>query len=172
MVIYKVILSISEFLQMFFLLLPYFVHPRIDVAWWTGALRKLELHEGTQYLWSFSSVQFRWSVMSDSLRLHGWQHARPPCLSPTPGVYPNSCPLSHWCHHPLLSPSLPAFNLSQHQGLSQHHGLFKWVFHVNFTSLHEKFRWRKLFTIAHFYWWEKKLGHGTSMSHLVWAHFA
>ena len=46
------------------------------------------------------------------------------CPSPTPGVYPNSCPLSRWCHlpsHPLSSPSPPAFNLSQHQGL------FKWV---------------------------------------------
>ena len=62
--------------------------------------------------------------MSDSLRPHKSQHARPPCPSPNPGVYSNSCPLSRWCHptsHPLLSPS-PAFNLSQHQGL------FKWVF--------------------------------------------
>ena len=36
--------------------------------------------------------------MSDSLRPHEPQHTRPPCLSPTPGVYPNSCPLSWWCH--------------------------------------------------------------------------
>ena len=36
--------------------------------------------------------------MSDTLRPHGLQHARPPCLSPTPGVYSNSCPLSRWCH--------------------------------------------------------------------------
>ena len=42
----------------------------------------------------FSSVQFSRSVVSDSLRSHEPQHARPPCLSPTPGVYPNSCPLS------------------------------------------------------------------------------
>ena len=47
--------------------------------------------------------------MSDSLWPHGLQHARPPCPSPTPGVYSNSCPLSRWCHptisssvHPLL----------------------------------------------------------------------
>ena len=40
------------------------------------------------------SVQFSRSVMSDSLRSHGLQHTRPPCPSPTPGVYPNSCPLS------------------------------------------------------------------------------
>ena len=42
----------------------------------------------------FSSVQFSRSVVSDSLRPHGLHHARPPCLSPTPRVYPNSCPLS------------------------------------------------------------------------------
>ena len=66
------------------------------------------------------SVQFSCSVMSDSLRPHGLQHARPPCPSPTPGVYSNFCPLSWWCHptsHLLSSPSPPTFNLSQHQGL-------------------------------------------------------
>ena len=41
-----------------------------------------------------SSVQFSRSVVSSSLRLHGLQHARPPCPSPTPGVYSNSCPSS------------------------------------------------------------------------------
>ena len=43
---------------------------------------------------SFSSVQFSRSVMSDSLRPHEVQHARPPCLSPTPGVHSDSCPSS------------------------------------------------------------------------------
>ena len=42
----------------------------------------------------FSSVQFSCSVMSDSLRPHESQHTRPPCPSPTQGVYSNSCPLS------------------------------------------------------------------------------
>ena len=42
----------------------------------------------------FSSVQFSCSVVSDSLRPHEPQHPRPPCPSPTPGVYPNSCPSS------------------------------------------------------------------------------
>ena len=45
-----------------------------------------------------SSVQFICSVMSDSLWPHELQHARPPCPSPTPGVYSNICPLSQWCH--------------------------------------------------------------------------
>ena len=43
---------------------------------------------------SFISVEFSRSVLSDSLRPHGLQHTRPPCSSPTPGVYSNSCPLS------------------------------------------------------------------------------
>ena len=45
-----------------------------------------------------SWVQFSLSVTSDSLQPHELQHARPSCSSPTPGVHPNSCPLSQWCH--------------------------------------------------------------------------
>ena len=48
--------------------------------------------------------------MSDFLRPHGLQHARPPCPSPTPGVYSNSCPLSRWCH-PTISSCRPLFLL-------------------------------------------------------------
>ena len=47
--------------------------------------------------------------MSDSLRPPGLQHARPPCPSPTPGVYSNSCPLSWWCH-PTISSSVVPFS--------------------------------------------------------------
>ena len=56
---------------------------------------------------SISSVQFSCSVMSDSLRPHGLQHARPPCPSPTPRVYSNSCPLSQWCHPTISSSVIP-----------------------------------------------------------------
>ena len=49
----------------------------------------------------FSSVQFSNSVMSDSLRPHRLQYAKPPCPSPTPGVYSNSSPLSRWCRPPI-----------------------------------------------------------------------
>ena len=59
------------------------------------------------------SVQFNHSVVSDSLRPHGLQHARPPCPSPTPRVYSNSCPLSRWCH-PTISSSVIPFS-SRHQ---------------------------------------------------------
>ena len=55
----------------------------------------------------FSSVQFSHSVLSDSWRPHELQHARPPCPSPTPGVYWNSCPSSRWCHPPISSSVVP-----------------------------------------------------------------
>ena len=59
---------------------------------------------------NISSVsQFSCSVVSDSLWPHGLQHARPPCPSPTPRVYSNSCPLSRWCH-PIISPSVIPFS--------------------------------------------------------------
>ena len=54
-----------------------------------------------------SSVQFSHSIVSDSLRLHESQHTRPPCPSPTPGVYPNPCPSSRWCHSAILSSVVP-----------------------------------------------------------------
>ena len=53
------------------------------------------------------SVQFSRSVMSDSLRPHEPQHARPPCPSPTPGVYPDSCPSGRWCHPAISSSDVP-----------------------------------------------------------------
>ena len=60
----------------------------------------------------FSSIQFSHSVMSDSLRPHGLQHVRPPCPSPTAGVYSNSCPLSRWCQ-PTISSSVIPFSSSR-----------------------------------------------------------
>ena len=57
----------------------------------------------------FSSVQFSHSVVSDSLRPRESQHARPPCPSPTPRVYSNSCPFSRWCH-PAISSSVVPFS--------------------------------------------------------------
>ena len=54
-----------------------------------------------------SSVQFSRSVVFDSLRPHEPQHTRPPCPSPTPRVYPNSCPLSRWCDLTISSSFVP-----------------------------------------------------------------
>ena len=66
----------------------------------------------------FSSVQFSRSVVSGSLRPHEPQHTRHPCPSPTPGVYPNSCPLSQW-FHPSISSSIVPFS-SCPQSFSQY----------------------------------------------------
>ena len=85
----------------------------------------LEMHTSQEswpkaHLTTLCSVQFSHSVVSDSFQPHGPQHTRLPYLSPSPGAYSNSCPLS--CDaiqpsYPLSSPSPPALNLSQHQGL-------------------------------------------------------
>ena len=78
------------------------------VTWWNITTTKNK--SGLQW-WSFYnvSVQFSRLVVSDSLRPHELQHARPPCPSPTPGVHPNSCPLSRWCH-PTISSSVVPFS--------------------------------------------------------------
>ena len=57
------------------------------------------------FLHQFSSV----TQLSDSLQPHELQHTRPPCPSPTPRVYPNSCPLSQWCHLTFSSSFIPFF---------------------------------------------------------------
>ena len=62
---------------------------------------------------SFQSVvQFSCSVVSNSLQSHGLQHARPPCPSPTPRAYSNTCPSSQWCH-PTISSSVVPFSCLQ-----------------------------------------------------------
>ena len=61
----------------------------------------------------FSSVQFSCSVMSNSLRPHGLQHARPPCPSPTPGGCSNPCPLSWPCHPTISTSVVPFFSCLQ-----------------------------------------------------------
>ena len=53
------------------------------------------------------SVQFSRSAVADSLQPHELQHDRPPCPSPTPGVHPNSCASSRWCHQAISSSVVP-----------------------------------------------------------------
>ena len=79
-----------------------FILQDISSPFVTVTVLDLEIHQ-------FSSVQFSRSVVSDSLRPHESQHARPPCPSPTPGVHPNSRPLSWWCH-PAISSSVVPFS--------------------------------------------------------------
>ena len=54
-----------------------------------------------------SRVQFRHSLVSNSLRPHELQHTRSPCPSPTPRVHLNPCPLSQWCHPTISSSVIP-----------------------------------------------------------------
>ena len=90
-------------------------------------------------------VQFSHSVMSNSLRSHESKHARPPCPSPTPRVYSNSCPLSWWCH-PAISSSVVPFSSCPNP--SQHQGVFQWVSSshevakvLEFQPQHQSFQW-------------------------------
>ena len=68
-------------------------------------------HHGSEHIvtscLSICIVQFSHSLMSHSLPPHEPQHARPPCPSPTPGVHPNSCPLSQWYHPTISSSAIP-----------------------------------------------------------------
>ena len=98
----------------------------------------------------FSSVEFSRSVMSNSLGPHELQHARPPCPSPTPRVYSNSCPLSRWCHPTISSfvipfssclKSFPASGSFQMSQLFVSDGQI-----LEFQLQHQSFQW--LFRIA------------------------
>ena len=103
----------------------------------------------TIYMW-VDAVQFSHSVMPDSLGPHGLQHTKPPCPSPTPGVYSKSCPLSQWCHPTISSSVIPffshlqsfpasgSFQMSkffasggQSIGVSAQHQLFQWIFRTD-----------------------------------------
>ena len=93
----------------------------------------------------FSSVQFSRSVMTDSLQPCESQHTRPPCPSPTPRVYSNSCPSSQW-YHPAISSSVVPFSACPQP--SQHQGLFQWVNSshevakvLEFQLHHQSFQW-------------------------------
>ena len=119
--------------------------------------------------------------MSDSFWPHGLQHARPPCQSPTPRACSNSV---HWVSdatqpfHPLLSPSPPAFNLSQHQGpfnwVSSFIRWWKyWSFNINIRPSHEysgliSFRmdWLDLFAVQGTL--KGHLQHHSSKASILW----
>ena len=107
-------------------------------------------HGAYKIVWSgiiseFNSVQFSCSVVSDSLQLHESQHARPPCPSPTPRVYSNSCPSSGWCHPAVSSSAIPFSSCPQSLPAS---GSFQWVNSLHqvpkvleFQLQHQSFQW-------------------------------
>ena len=90
-------------------------------------------------------IQFGCSVVSDSLRDHGLQHAGLPCPSPTPRAYSNSCPLSWWCHPTISSSVVPFSSCLQSFPAS---GFFQWVSSLHqvtkvleFQLQHQSFQW-------------------------------
>ena len=72
-----------------------------------GHLPNPEIESASLMSPTFSSVQFSRSVLSNSLRPHELQHARPPCPSPAPGVHSNSCPSGWWCYRAMSSSVVP-----------------------------------------------------------------
>ena len=76
---------------------------------WNKTITKIRIEYLLWNVFSMWSAQFSHSVVSNSLRPHGLRHARPPCPSPTPRVYSNSCPLSLWWH-PTISSSVDRFS--------------------------------------------------------------
>ena len=91
------------------------------------------------------SVQFSGSVVSNSLWPHELQHARAPCPSPTPGVHPNPCSLSQWCH-PTISSSVVPFSSGPQSFPAS--GFFKWASSshqvakiLEFQLQHQSFQW-------------------------------
>ena len=106
----------------------YHLHHHIQVLIGSDALKMLrenvfyKSHSVFLLEINYWSVQFSGSVVSNSLPPHGLQPARPPCRSPTPGVYSNSCPSSQWCH-PTISSSVVPF--------SSHFQSNYWYLHLN-----------------------------------------
>ena len=96
--------------------------------WWLNLI----MYTKSLALWlvlQFSSVQFSHSVVSNSFWPSESQHARPPCPSPTPRVYPNSCPSSQWCHPAISSSVVPFSSCPQSlpaSGSSPMSQLFTW----------------------------------------------
>ena len=109
---------ITIFLWRFFFLI-YFCSLKISFDSNNLKVTVISVLEGSNFnylcTWYFAfaisnaSVQFSRSVVSDSLWPHELPHARPPCPSQTPGVHPNQCPLSQWCH-PTISSSVIHFS--------------------------------------------------------------
>ena len=92
---------------------------------------------------SLSSVQYRCTVVSDYVRPHESQYARPPCPSPTPWVYSNSRPLSWWCHRGISSSVVPFSSCPQSFPAS---GSLQWVSYSHQVAKvlefqHQSFQW-------------------------------
>ena len=79
----------------------------------SSTFMSLHLLDSTCFIFHKYFTKFSPSVASDSVRPHGLRHARPPCLSLTPGAYSNSCPSRWWCH-PTISSFVVPFSSCLH----------------------------------------------------------
>ena len=124
-------------------LMPFSLHPCPVTVNLISSITLLFL----KYNWpkTVGSVQFSCSVVSDSLRPHELQHARPPCPSPTPGVYSNSCPSSRWRHPAISSFVIPFSSCPQSLPASEFFPmsqLFAWGGQcIEFQLQHQSFQW-------------------------------
>ena len=133
-----------------FLFLTLFFWPGAPMNYWTVVrvdvfVSFLILEENIHSVTVKYDVQFSRSVVSDSLRPHESQHARPPCPSWTPRVYPNSCPSSQWCH-PAISSSVVPFSFCPQflpaSGFFPMSQLFAWGGQsIEFQLQHQSFQW-------------------------------
>ena len=102
--------------------------------------------------------------MSDSLRPHEPQHARPPCPSPTAGVYPNPCPLSWWCH-PTISSSVVPFSSCLQSFRASESFPTRQFKSINFGAL--SFLYSPTLTSTHDYWKNHTLTRWTFVSKVM-----
>ena len=140
----------------------------MNIKYWfplglTGWISSQETSPTSQFktINSFSSFQFSRSVMSDSLRPHESQHARPPCPSPTPGVHSDSRPSSQWCHPAISSSVVPfsacpqSLSASESFPMSQ---LFAWG-GQNAVYVRHKLRLKILFSMSYTLLFQRKIIH-------------
>ena len=150
---------------------PYF-SPFMDNRW-VGAKRfvltqwSYELCRATQDEQVIVKLSCSCSVMSNSSWPHALQHARLPCLSPSPRACSNLCPFSLWCHPTISFSSPSAFKLSKHQGLYNESALcIRWPKYWSFSfsiSLPNEYSGYISFRID---WFDLLAVQGTLKSHL------
>ena len=131
-----------------------------DWVWFGSSFQNYDTNMLNCFLYFFLlSFQFSWSVVSNS-DAHGLQHARFPCLSPTPGACLNSCPSTQWCHPTISSSVIPfssrlqSFATSGSFPVSQlfisggqsllvqlQHQSFQWIFRVDVFLVYKQICW-------------------------------
>ena len=113
----------------------------------------------------FSSVQFSRSVVSDSSWPHESQHARPPCPSPTPGVYPDPRPSSQWCH-PAISSSVVPFSSCHYSMINMKHNFPLICMKLDLIWI----RGEKVFLLRNLFYYQSNMTWLIQNANLVYVH--